>query len=82
MATLTRVQKWGNSLAVRLPKEITRDLTIDEGSTVQVEQGANMLTIKLSQAKKAKLSDLIKLITTANLHSEFDWGQPVGKEVW
>lgn len=41
----TKIQKWGNSLAVRLPRDITRELHLREGSEVAVEKQQNRITI-------------------------------------
>lgn len=77
----TTVQKWGNSLAVRIPKNITKDIKVEEGSTmdINVENG----NIILSPAKKGySLNELLKNITKENIHSEVSTGDPVGGEVW
>lgn len=75
------VQKWGNSLAIRIPKNITKDTKVEEGSSINimVENG----NIILSPSKKAySLKELLKNITNENIHSEVSTGDQVGGEVW
>jgi antitoxin MazE len=75
------VQKWGNSLAVRIPKNISKDTKLFEGSNIDilVEDGK----ILLSPSKKEfSLKELLSKITIENLHSEVSTGDPVGGDVW
>ena len=77
----TTVQKWGNSLAVRLPKRIAEDTEVSEGISMEIrtENGK----IILSPVKKEQtLEQLIELITPENLHTEFSTGKRVGGELW
>lgn len=79
----TKIQKWGNSLALRLPKALTQRLTLREGSIVQLtEDSKHRIIIKQIPKKKASLGDLVSKITQDNLHKETDWDVPQGKEVW
>lgn len=81
MAT-TQVSKWGNSLAVRIPKALAEDAQLREGEpvivTVPVEGG---LVIKPSR-RKYQLRQLVARITAKNRHEEADWGKPKGRELW
>lgn len=78
----TKVQKWGNSLAVRLPKLATANLGLKQGSFVSIITSAKAISIKPVARKEETLRDMIKKISRKNIHSEIDWGKPVGKEVW
>ena len=79
----TKVQKWGNSLAVRLPKELAKSLDLKSGTVVRfVKKGANVEMQPISTVKQYSIEELLKGMTKKNLHSETDWGKPVGKEVW
>lgn len=83
----TKVQKWGNSLALRLPKEIATDLNIKEGSEIMIETKAKIIIIKPLKKIKRKtntptLEELVSKITKDNRHPLVNWGSPVGKEVW
>jgi antitoxin MazE len=75
------IHKWGNSLAVRIPKNITKDTGVSEGSNIDiiVENG----NIVLSPRKKEySLKELLKKITVENIHSEISTGDQTGGEIW
>lgn len=75
----SNVTRWGNSLAIRLPKHLAAELQLKEDSPVDlsVESGRLVLT---PTRPKYDLADLVAGIKPSNLHSETDWGEPVGKE--
>ena len=80
---VTKIRKWGNSLALRLPQEIVSRLNLREGSEIKIESKTNLLVVK--PVKKPKIETLKKLlsqITPENSHELVDWGPPQGKEVW
>ena len=68
----TKIQKWGNSLAVRLPREITKKLTLVEGGAVDLIAKNDVIVFKPVKIKRKKVSleDLVKQITPKNLHKE------------
>jgi antitoxin MazE len=76
-----RVQKWGNSLAVRIPKALADDINIDKGSVVEFtrENGSIIITPKV--VPEYNLEQLLDGITDENLHSEVQTGIEVGNEV-
>ena len=78
----TRVQKWGNSLAVRLPLPVVKRAGIrpDDPFEIQATKG-RILLIPAAKAEY-RLSDLLRKVTRKNLHRATDWGKPVGNEVW
>ena len=82
MKTTTQVKKWGNSLAIRVPKRVARDLGISEDSLVEITTDGVTATITPEVKQPLSLEDLVKGITPDNVHGEVDWGAPVGKEVW
>jgi antitoxin MazE len=77
----TVVQKWGNSLALRIPKSMAEYIKVKEGGAVELTEEKGNLLIKPAQAKPA-LKELLSQIKTGNLHSETQTGRPVGKEIW
>ena len=77
----TQVSKWGNSLAVRLPRSLVSSMNLTEGTEIEFHNSKNGVVIKRARFKYV-LSDLIKGITRENCHGEDDWGQPVGAESW
>ena len=74
------VQKWGNSLGIRIPNLIVREFSLKNGSVVNINDNGNEIVIK--PVKKSRLSEMLDKIDSQNLHSEIDWGDPVGKEAW
>lgn len=78
----TRVQKWGNSLAVRIPKSFAIEAGMTEDCPVEVSLSEGRIVISPMNPPKYSLDDLLAGVTEENLHSETDWGSPVGREVW
>jgi len=79
----TAIQKWGNSLAVRLPKELARKLKLREGSAVLVtEDSKRRIVIKHTHKKRVGLAELVSKINRNNMHREVEWGTRQGKEAW
>ena len=78
----TTIKKWGNSLAVRLPKHVVEKLKLREGSRVEVREQKKEVIISPAVKARLTLKEKIKLITPENSHEEIDWGPPQGKEVW
>ena len=78
----TTIKKWGNSLAVRLPKHVVEKLKLREGSRVEVREQKKEVIISPAVKARLTLKEKIKLITPENSHKEIDWGPPQGKEVW
>ena len=78
----TRVQKWGNSLAVRIPKPIAAQLGLANHSSIKFSLRGTELVITPVQHPGLKLADLLAGVTEDNLHGEIDTGAAVGKETW
>ncbi len=78
----TKVQKWGNSLAVRLPKYVTDGVGLRQGSAVSIVFGDDLISIKPISKKGETLEQMVRKINKKNRHAEVDWGRPVGKEIW
>ena len=76
-----RVQKWGNSLAVRLPKPVALDARLKEGTVVDVRVIEGKLVAE-PVAPKYALADLLRAVKKSNLHGETETGPPVGRESW
>lgn len=81
MATTTQLSKWGNSLGLRLPKSVAREVQLDAGDTVQVSVDNGTIVIRPSR-RRYSLNELVRRITPKNRHDESDWGAPLGDEVW
>lgn len=78
----TNIQKWGNSLGVRLPKSIADSQSLKAGSRVVVTETETGIAITVVQKKRRTLDDMLKGMTKDKLHDEIDWGKPVGNEIW
>jgi len=74
------IQKWGNSLGIRIPNLITKEYSLKNGSIVNISNNGKEITIKPIQ--NYKLSEMLNNINEKNLHEEIDWGKPVRKEIW
>ncbi|MCJ7579303.1 MAG: AbrB/MazE/SpoVT family DNA-binding domain-containing protein [Candidatus Aminicenantes bacterium] len=79
---VTKIQKWGNSLGLRIPKSFAREANIEEGSSVDISLEKDRLVIKPIRATQYKLSELLSQITEDNKHDEILTGDAVGKETW
>ena len=77
---ILQVKKWGNSLAVRLPKDISKALSVQDNSFLELELVENGLLLK--PKKSSELDKLISQINPQNLHSEIKTGKSVGNEIW
>jgi antitoxin MazE len=77
------ISKWGNSLAVRIPKSIAEQLQLSEGICISISVQENIILIKpISPRKKYTLEQLLEGMTEDKFHPETDTGLPVGKEQW
>jgi antitoxin MazE len=76
-----KAQKWGNSLAVRMPKTVADAVGIRENDALSLEVEGD--AIKLTPSRRAPtLAQLLKGITPQNRHSAIEFGPPRGREVW
>ena len=78
----TKIQKWGNSLGLRIPRSYAEEAQVEEGSAVDVSVENGCLRIRPLRARKYLLSDLLKGISRKNLHPEAATGDAVGREAW
>ncbi len=77
----TKIKKWGNSLALRISKAYAKKASLEEGTEVNVWVGKVRIIIELTNNKN-KLGNLISRIKEENIHTEFSWGKPTGRELW
>jgi antitoxin MazE len=82
MAHDTQVSKWGNSLAVRIPRAIATEAGLAEGDRLTLKLAADGGIMLRSTRRRYSLSDLVSRITPGNRHHETDWGRPAGREAW
>ena len=77
-----RVQKWGNSLAVRIPKPLAEDAEVREGTVLNLAVSEGKVVATPVEKKKQSLKQLLAKVTRKNLHGEVDFGPSVGRETW
>jgi antitoxin MazE len=77
-----KIQKWGNSLAVRIPKAFARETEIHENEFVNLSIQENKIVIEPVEQNDYSLDDLVSGINKNNLHGEVNSGKNVGNEVW
>jgi antitoxin MazE len=78
----TRIQRWGNSLAVRIPKAFAADLGLEDGAAVALTLDDGSLVIRPVPETAFRLDDLLDGVTPTNRHGEENLGPPAGGEVW
>ncbi len=78
----TRVQKWGNSLAVRIPKSLADEVGLGDNSPVRISLRDKQLVVVPLARPTFSLAALLSQVTEANLHGEVDSSTAVGGEVW
>ena len=74
------VKKWGNSASVRIPVAVMQAAHLGIDEAVEVREESGRIVIEPAQRKEYDLAELVKRINRKNLHSEVDFGRPVGKE--
>jgi antitoxin MazE len=78
----TRIQKWGNSLAVRIPRPFAEESNLHEDSAVDVSLRNGKIVVMPLVEPAPSLEELVKQITPRNRHRETETGGPVGNEIW
>lgn len=76
----SKIQLWGNSLAVRIPKAYAEQMGLSSNSPVKLSVIDDRLVVE--PVRRVRLADLLADITPDNVHAETDWGAPVGNEAW
>jgi len=78
----TNVRRWGNSLAVRIPRPFAADLGMEEGSPVDIAVEDGGIVIRPARHARLSLDDLLASVTAKNTHAETETGPRVGREAW
>ncbi len=78
----TRIQKWGNSLAVRIPKAFASDLGLEQESAVELVLEDGDLVVRPATGPQYELGELLSRVTEANIHGEQEYGDATGGEEW
>ena len=76
------VQKWGNSLALRIPKIVAKQIHVHKGSRMDMSLTAGKIILSSTDMEEYNLNSLLKKIDKKNIHGEISFAKPLGKEVW
>ena len=79
MNSKAHISKWGNSLAVRIPKTVAEHWGVEEGSAIDIVQSGDRLVLR---KKGYDLSDMLAAVGPGNLHPAVDTGPAQGREAW
>jgi antitoxin MazE len=74
------IKKWGNSLGIRIPKVIVNDLSLKDGTIIEIDEQDDKII--LYTKKQYLLDNMLEKITNNNLHSEIISGKSTGNEIW
>ncbi len=77
---VTKVQKWGNSLGVRIPRSVALEANLRPGASVDISAADDSIVIRPVCRPRYRLAELMEGVTRRNLHQEVETGHPVGKE--
>ncbi len=77
-----QVQKWGNSLALRIPKPFAEEARVRRGTVVDLSVAKGKLVAVAVSRKAPTLRQLLAGVKKGNLHGEADFGRAVGREAW
>ena len=79
----TKIQKWGNSLALRIPKALADETGLKLNSKVNLTMKKGKLVIEpVKEENDYMLEELLSQVNDSNIHREYDFGSPSGKESW
>jgi antitoxin MazE len=77
-----QIQRWGNSLALRIPEPMASEAALSQGASVEMTLEAGRLIIELLHQPQYCLEQLLTGVTDENLQAETNWGAAVGQEAW
>ena len=78
----TKIQKWGNSLGLRIPKSFAEQAGVSAGSDVDLSVEDGELIVRPRRTPKYELNQLLQAVTPRNVHREVETGESVGREAW
>jgi antitoxin MazE len=76
------VTKWGNSLGVRIPSALAKQIELTEGMQVGISVVDGKLVIAPEHRRKYTLEELLDGMTPDLCHAEVEMGESVGNEIW
>ena len=82
MAEVLKIQKWGNSQGIRIPKKMLETLDLKVNDSISIEEGENCLKIKKVEEKLSNIEKLFFNYEDEYEKIDLDWDNEVGKEIW
>jgi antitoxin MazE len=77
---MATIQKWGNSLAIRIPAALAAQLNVKAGMPVDITADDGTIVVRPQKRPKLRLGELLRDCKPSQLHGEIDWGTDVGRE--
>ena len=77
-----RLQKWGNSMGIRIPSNILKSLNLKINDVLEIVEKDDKIVVSKSKKGKISLKKLFDKYDGELLSKEFEWDEPVGKEIW
>lgn len=78
----TKIQWWGNSLGLRIPKSFAQEARVEAGSAVDITVEDGGLVVRPVRPRAYSLRSLVRAINSGNIHEAVETGSPVGRETW
>jgi len=79
---VTKIEKWGDELAIRIPAAVSQKIGVVDGSVVHIVVEGGWLIVSARPFPHCRLEDLLAGIRPENLHGQTDTGPALGKEAW
>ena len=79
---ITKIQKWGNSLGIRLPSVFIKELELKDNSSVEIKLADKKIVIEPVKIVQYDLDELLSKVSEENIHEEIIFDGPEGKEIW
>jgi antitoxin MazE len=73
-----QVARWGNSLGVRVPKDLARRVGLEDGASVEMTAEDDRIVIAVGRTRR--LAALLRGMTPEAMAEAFDWGEDAGRE--
>ena len=77
-----RLQKWGNSMGIRIPSNLLKSLDLNLNDKIDIKEEDNNIIISKSKKQNISLKERFDKYNGENLSKEFEWDEPVGNEIW
>jgi antitoxin MazE len=78
----TKIQKWGNSLGLRIPRSFAAEAQMEAGATVDLSVDNGRLLVRPLRVRAYSLNSLLRKVSRRNLHRDITTGRTVGREAW